>query len=135
LHDGAVIVRDGLVLAAGCFLPKPQKEELISKDLGSRHRAAIGLSEVSDAVVIIVSEETGTISVARDGVLSRGYDYEKLHKYLVDVIMPAPKKKPKYKKPEASETAETAENADSAKQKTAKSSKAPKSKRKKGGRK
>jgi diadenylate cyclase len=106
LHDGAVIVRDGLVLAAGCFLPKPQKEELISKDLGSRHRAAIGLSEVSDAVVIIVSEETGTVSVARDGVLSRGYDYDKLHKYLVEVLMPAPKKKPKYKPPEDSEKPE-----------------------------
>jgi diadenylate cyclase len=100
LHDGAVIVRGGLVLAAGCFLPKPQKEELISKDLGSRHRAAIGLSEISDAVVIIVSEETGTISIAADGKLTRGFDYEKLHTCLVEAIMPAPKKKPKYKKPE-----------------------------------
>ncbi|MCL2755054.1 MAG: diadenylate cyclase CdaA [Oscillospiraceae bacterium] len=95
LHDGAVIVREGLVLAAGCFLPKPQKEELISKDLGSRHRAAIGLSEVSDAVVIIVSEETGTISIARDGVLSRGYDYDKLQKYLTEAIMPVQKSKGK----------------------------------------
>jgi diadenylate cyclase len=99
LHDGAVIVRDGRVLAAGCFLPKPQKEELISKDLGSRHRAAIGLSEVSDALVIIVSEETGTISVAKDGVLERGFDFQKLHDYLVHEIMPTPKRKPKYKKP------------------------------------
>jgi diadenylate cyclase len=97
LHDGAVIMRDGLVLAAGCFLPKPEKEELISKDLGSRHRAAIGLSEVSDAVIIIVSEETGTISIARNGELSRGFDYDKLHKYLTEMIMPA-QKKPKSKK-------------------------------------
>jgi diadenylate cyclase len=100
LHDGAVIIRDGVVLAAGCFLPKPQKEELISKDLGSRHRAAIGLSEVSDAVIIVISEETGTISIAQDGVLSRGFDYHKLHDYLIDAIMPTPKRKPKYKKPE-----------------------------------
>ena len=57
LPDGAVIIRDNLVYAAGCFLPKPQKEELINKELGSRHRAAIGMSEVSDAIVIIVSEE------------------------------------------------------------------------------
>ena len=58
LHDGAVIIRDGMVLAAACFLPKPQKEELINKKLGSRHRAAIGMSENSDAIVIVVSEET-----------------------------------------------------------------------------
>jgi diadenylate cyclase len=95
LHDGAVIVRDGLVLAAGCFLPKPQKEELISKDLGSRHRAAIGMSEVSDAVVIIVSEETGIISTAENGVLRRGYDYRKLHEYLTEAIIPTPQSKPK----------------------------------------
>ena len=55
LHDGAVIVRNGKILAAGCFLPKPQKEELIAKQLGSRHRAAIGMSENSDAVVIVES--------------------------------------------------------------------------------
>ncbi|MCL1882041.1 MAG: diadenylate cyclase CdaA [Oscillospiraceae bacterium] len=92
LHDGAVIIRDGFVIAAGCFLPKPQKEELISKDLGSRHRAAIGMSEVSDALVIIVSEETGTISIAEDGKLVRGFDYDKLHAYLIKEIMPASKK-------------------------------------------
>ena len=61
LHDGAVIIRDGKILAAACFLPKPQKEELINKRLGSRHRAAIGMSENSDAVVIVVSEETGDL--------------------------------------------------------------------------
>jgi len=99
LHDGAVIIRDGRILAAGCFLPKPQKEELISKDLGSRHRAAIGLSEVSDAVIIIVSEETGTISIARDGVIERGFDYQRLNDYLVETLMPTTRKKPKYQKP------------------------------------
>ncbi|MDE5583500.1 MAG: diadenylate cyclase CdaA, partial [Ruminococcus sp.] len=68
LHDGAVIMRDGIILAAACFLPKPQKDALINKKLGSRHRAAIGMSENSDAVVIVVSEETGQISVAMNGV-------------------------------------------------------------------
>lgn len=88
LHDGAVIVRDGKILAGGCFLPKPQKEEFISKDLGSRHRAAIGMSEVSDAVVIIVSEETGIISVAENGVLNRGFNREKLNEYLNEKLIP-----------------------------------------------
>jgi diadenylate cyclase len=82
LHDGAVIMRDGKILAAGCFLPKPQKEELIAKQLGSRHRAAIGMSENSDAVVIVVSEETGTISVAENGELTRGFSKESLAKLL-----------------------------------------------------
>ncbi|MCL1832604.1 MAG: diadenylate cyclase CdaA [Oscillospiraceae bacterium] len=131
LHDGAVIVRDGLVLAAGCFLPKPQKEELISKDLGSRHRAAIGMSEVSDAIVIIVSEETGTISIAHDGVLTRGYDYAKLHKYIVAVVMPAQKKKPKYKKPE--DTVESAQTKAAKSAANSRKNKAKKARNKKGG--
>jgi diadenylate cyclase len=104
LHDGAVIVRDGRILAAGCFLPKPQKEELISKDLGSRHRAAIGLSEVSDAVIIVVSEETGTISIAKDGTLNRGFDEQKLLKYLIDEFMPEAKKKVKKNKNKSSKS-------------------------------
>ena len=78
LHDGAVIMRDGTILAAACFLPKPQKDALINKKLGSRHRAAIGMSEISDAVVIVVSEETGQISVAINGNLTRDYTREKL---------------------------------------------------------
>lgn len=82
LHDGAVVMRDGMILAAGCFLPKPQKEELIAKQLGSRHRAAIGMSENSDALVIVVSEETGTISVAENGELTRGFSKDSLKKLL-----------------------------------------------------
>ena len=82
LHDGAVIMRGGEILAAACFLPKPQHEELVEKGLGSRHRAAIGLSEVSDALVIVVSEETGGISVAENGVLTRNFDAQKLYKKL-----------------------------------------------------
>lgn len=87
LHDGAVIMRDGIILAAACFLPKPQKEELVNKKLGSRHRAAIGMSENSDAVVIVVSEETGQISVAMDGVLTRDYTHEKLKNLLVEELI------------------------------------------------
>lgn len=87
LHDGAVIIRDGKILAAGCFLPKPQKEELINKQLGSRHRAAIGMSENSDAIVIVVSEETGTISVAEDGELTRGFNKESLRRLLKNRLL------------------------------------------------
>lgn len=87
LHDGAVIMRDGKILAAACFLPKPQKEELINKRLGSRHRAAIGMSENSDAVVIVVSEETGAISVAENGVLKSGFTRESLHNLLVSRLI------------------------------------------------
>ncbi|MBR1393309.1 MAG: diadenylate cyclase CdaA [Ruminococcus sp.] len=88
LHDGAVIIRDGSILAAGCFLPKPQKEELIAKQLGSRHRAAIGMSENSDAIVIVVSEETGTISVAENGELTRGYTKDSLRRMLIQRLVP-----------------------------------------------
>lgn len=88
LHDGAVIIRDGMILAAGCFLPKPQKEELIAKQLGSRHRAAIGASELSDAIVVVVSEETGTISVAENGELTRGYTKDSLKKLLTSRLIP-----------------------------------------------
>ncbi|MGN0675980.1 MAG: diadenylate cyclase CdaA [Oscillospiraceae bacterium] len=96
LHDGAVIMRDGMVLAAACFLPKPQKEETINKALGSRHRAAIGMSENSDAIVIVVSEETGTISVAENGDLTRGYTRDSLKKLLRKKLLPEkPQKAPK----------------------------------------
>ena len=70
LHDGAVIMRSAKIAAAGCVLPLTQSTNL-SKELGMRHRAGIGLSEQSDAVVVIVSEETGSISVALDGMLKR----------------------------------------------------------------
>lgn len=70
LHDGAMIIRDGKIAAAGCVLPLSDSNHL-SADLGTRHRAGVGMSEASDAVVVIVSEETGTISVAVDGMLKR----------------------------------------------------------------
>lgn len=96
LHDGAVIMRDGMVLAAACFLPKPQKEETINKALGSRHRAAIGMSENSDAIVIVVSEETGTISIAENGDLQRPLTRDSLKKILRTKLLPEkPQKSPK----------------------------------------
>ena len=70
LHDGAMIIRDGTITAAGCVLPLSDSDRL-SLDLGTRHRAAVGMSEVSDAVVVVVSEETGAISVAVGGILKR----------------------------------------------------------------
>ena len=81
LHDGAVIVRNNRVYAAGCFLPLSTHED-INQELGTRHRAAIGLSELSDAVVIVVSEETGNISVALGGDLKRNYNYTSLKQEL-----------------------------------------------------
>ncbi len=100
LHDGAVIMRDGMILAAACFLPKPQREETINKALGSRHRAAIGMSENSDSIVIVVSEETGTISVAENGDLTRGYTRDSLKKLLRTKLLP--EKKPVQKPPKPS---------------------------------
>jgi diadenylate cyclase len=75
LHDGAVIVREGIVEAAGCFLPLAE-QSLTERRLGTRHRAALGLSEQTDAVVVVVSEESGRISVAREGKLSREIEDE-----------------------------------------------------------
>ena len=81
LHDGAVIIRGGRICAAGCFLPLSTKDD-INKDLGTRHRAAIGMSEASDAIVIVVSEETGMISLSVDGNLKRSFNYHSLKQEL-----------------------------------------------------
>ena len=70
LHDGAVVIRDGVIVAAGCVLPLSNNLEM-GKDMGTRHRAGLGMSENSDAIVVIVSEETGIISMAKNGVLIR----------------------------------------------------------------
>ena len=81
LHDGAVIIRNGRIAAAGCVLPLTESTA-ISSDLGTRHRAGIGMSEASDAVVVIVSEETGAISVAVGGMLKRSLSAQTLQKLL-----------------------------------------------------
>ena len=89
LHDGAVIIREGRICAAGCFLPLSTQED-INKDLGTRHRAAIGMSEISDAIVIVVSEETGNVSVALNGSLERNFNYSSLKQRLTALLMAAP---------------------------------------------
>ena len=93
LHDGAVVVRDGRIEAAGCFLPLSNNLE-IGKDMGTRHRAALGMSENSDAVVVVVSEETGIISLAKNGVLIRRLDRQNLFNLLEgDMVPPAVEEK------------------------------------------
>ncbi|MFR8251750.1 MAG: diadenylate cyclase, partial [Anaerovoracaceae bacterium] len=86
LHDGAVIVRADRVYAAGCVLPLTQSKNL-EKTLGTRHRAGIGITEVSDALVIIVSEETGIISSASEGKLSRFLDVRSVEKLLYSAYL------------------------------------------------
>ncbi len=83
LHDGAVVIRKDKIMAAGCFLPLTENPNL-SKELGTRHRAGIGITETSDALAVIVSEETGAISIAREGKLSRFLDIKTLNKIIRD---------------------------------------------------
>ena len=86
LHDGAVIIDDGKIAAAGCLLPNTRRHD-IDSDLGTRHRAAIGMSEISDAIIVVVSEETGTISVAYDCTLTRNYTSDSLRKFLIQKLI------------------------------------------------
>lgn len=87
LHDGAMVIRDGMVYAAGCILPLT-KSDNVRIDLGTRHRAAIGMSENSDAVILVVSEETGQISLAVNGVMKRNFTRETLKSELESLILP-----------------------------------------------
>lgn len=99
LHDGAVIVRGNRLYAAGCFLPMTSKGQYIDSDLGSRHRAAVGMTENSDALVIVVSEETGIISVAESGQLTRSINQQDPKKWLTNILqdrMPAVAKKHRF---------------------------------------
>lgn len=86
LHDGAMIIREDRIQAAACILPLSSNHD-ISQDLGTRHRAAIGMSENSDAIIIVVSEETGTISLAKNGKISRGYNSQSLQQELCDILI------------------------------------------------
>ena len=100
LHDGAVIVGNNIIEAAGCYLPLSNSPEIPS-DVGTRHRAGLGISENSDAVVVITSEETGIISVAVDGKLERNFDMYSLKKKLTDLFLEnSSQKKQKNKKGE-----------------------------------
>ena len=94
LHDGAVFIRDNRIVAATCYLPLSDNM-LLSKDLGTRHRAGVGISEVSDSVTLIVSEESGMISIAHDGMLFRGLNQDELRERLATLLkkQEAPKRK------------------------------------------
>lgn len=86
LHDGAVIIRNCRVWAAGCILPLTARND-VDQDLGTRHRAAIGLSEICDAIVIVVSEESGIISLAYQSELTRDYSFQSLHAFLTKNLL------------------------------------------------
>jgi len=94
LHDGAVIISNNLIEAAGCILPLSDNAELLA-NLGTRHRAGLGISENSDAVVVIVSEETGRISLAVDGRLDRNLNQQSLNRALVNLLADGARKKAK----------------------------------------
>ena len=93
-----MVIRDGVLKAAGCVLPLSNNLE-ISKDMGTRHRAALGMSENSDAVIVVVSEETGIISLAKNGVLIRRLDRQNLFNLLMEEIVPPEMEKKTKKQP------------------------------------
>ena len=86
MHDGAVVIKNGRVVAAGCILPLTSKNDL-SSELGTRHRAAIGMSESSDAIVVVVSEETGLISIAEKGNIKRNISAGELRELLTKAFV------------------------------------------------
>jgi diadenylate cyclase len=100
LHDGAMILRDGRVYAAGCFLPLSQNQE-ISRELGTRHRAALGISESCDVLVVVVSEESGVISLVQNGVLKRNLTIDTLRIALEKGMLPDKPSEKKDKKSDA----------------------------------
>lgn len=91
LHDGGVIIRENRIVAAGCVFPLSQRQEL-NKTLGTRHRAAVGMTEETDAVIIVISEETGTISLAYKGRLTRGLDEDRVKRMLSRILLKGKKK-------------------------------------------
>lgn len=105
LHDGAVVVRRHRIAAASCFLPLTLNPRL-SRDLGTRHRAAIGVTEDTDAVAVVVSEETGLISFVQRGEIKRGLDATKLQGAIFDALAVTPKKEKEQKHSEAENEAE-----------------------------
>ena len=97
LHDGAVIIRHGRLIAAACVLPLPEEDRDLPKYMGMRHRAAVGISEETDAVCVVVSEETGNISVANDGKLKYELDEDNLNKMLKSIFYRSPGKRSRFR--------------------------------------
>lgn len=98
LHDGAVIIRDHTIVAAAVILPLVEESAELSKSMGTRHRAAIGVSQVTDALIIVVSEETGKVSIAREGMMTRGVKIDRFQGIVRSVFSPPlPEKNSKFK--------------------------------------
>ncbi|MBM3197658.1 MAG: TIGR00159 family protein [Chlamydiae bacterium] len=93
LHDGAVIVRDRKIIAASVILPLAEDNFQLSRSVGTRHRAALGASQATDALIIIISEETGKVSLARDGVITRGVKADRFKAVVRSVFTPLPQQK------------------------------------------
>lgn len=93
LHDGAVVIQEGRLVAAGCVLPLSEEEKMFPRSLGMRHRAAVGISEETDAVCVVVSEETGAVSIAHAGKLTHGLDEEALARTLKNLFYRLEKRK------------------------------------------
>lgn len=91
LHDGAVIIRDLSIVAAAVILPLAEDSSQIAKSMGTRHRAALGASQITDALLIVVSEETGKISIARDGIMTRGVKIDRFKGIIRSIFNPPPK--------------------------------------------
>jgi len=96
LHDGAVVIRGTLIVAAGTILPLAHETAQLSKSMGTRHRAALGASQKTDALIIVVSEETGKVSIARDGILTRGVKIDRFRGIVRSIFTP-PELKQKFK--------------------------------------
>lgn len=95
LHDGAVLLRDQSVIAAAVILPLAEDTAQLTKSMGTRHRAALGLSYLTDALVVIVSEETGKVSIAREGIMTRGVKIDRFKGIIRSIFNPPPKMQPK----------------------------------------
>lgn len=88
LHDGAIIIRDNLILSAATILPLAEESSQLTRSMGTRHRAGLGLSQITDALVIVISEETGKVSVARDGIMTRGIKIDRFKGIIRSVFNP-----------------------------------------------
>ncbi len=97
LHDGAVIIKDKHILAAAAILPLAEESSQITKSMGTRHRAGLGISQICDTIVIVVSEETGKVSIAREGIMTRGIKIDRFKGIIRSIFNPPPKVGPRDK--------------------------------------